>query len=83
MVHGIKVAREIAATGPFTGWRRREVLPGPDVSGRGSARRSRRAAPGTYYHPVGTCAMGTGPDAVVDPIFGCTDSTGCGWSTPR
>jgi len=22
---------------------------------------------GTYYHPVGSCAMGTGFDAVVDP----------------
>ncbi|WP_421106292.1 GMC oxidoreductase [Streptomyces sp. NEAU-S77] len=22
---------------------------------------------GTYYHPVGSCAMGVGPDAVVAP----------------
>ena len=22
---------------------------------------------GSYFHPVGTCRMGTGPDAVVDP----------------
>ena len=24
-------------------------------------------ATGTYYHPVGSCAMGTGAEAVVDP----------------
>ena len=28
-----------------------------------------RRAAGTYYHPVGTCRMGTGPDAVVDPAL--------------
>jgi choline dehydrogenase len=55
---GIEVARQIAAAAPFDGWRGREVLPVDlDV----------RACTGTYYHPVGTCAMGSGPDAVVGP----------------
>jgi choline dehydrogenase len=26
-----------------------------------------RRAAGSYFHPVGTCKMGVGPDAVVDP----------------
>src|SRR5690242_20676019 len=38
------------------------MLPG-DGELRGFARR----AVGSYYHPAGTCRMGTGPDAVVDP----------------
>ena len=55
---GIEVARQIAAAAPFDGWRGREVLPGDlDLS----------SCTGTYYHPVGSCAMGTGPDAVVAP----------------
>jgi hypothetical protein len=28
-----------------------------------------RLTAGTVWHPVGTCAMGTGPDAVVDPML--------------
>ncbi|MGE2736963.1 GMC family oxidoreductase [Mycolicibacterium vaccae] len=67
MVHGIEVARAIAATAPFAPWDAGEVLPGPAVTDRESLRRFVSQATGTYYHPVGTCAMGTGPDAVVDP----------------
>jgi choline dehydrogenase len=63
MVHGVEVAREIAATAPFAPWLAREVLPGPDEGLREFVARGS----GTYYHPVGSCAMGTGPDAVVDP----------------
>ena len=67
MVHGIKVAREIAAGEPFSPWRAREVLPGPDVTDEAALRAFLARGTGTYYHPVGTCAMGTGPDAVVGP----------------
>ncbi|NMO50131.1 glucose-methanol-choline oxidoreductase [Actinoplanes sp. TBRC 11911] len=62
MLRGIEMARSIAAAAPFDGWRGREVLPGAtpprDYVTHGTV---------TYYHPVGTCAMGTGPDAVVGP----------------
>jgi choline dehydrogenase-like flavoprotein len=27
-----------------------------------------RQTVGTLFHPVGTCSMGTGPEAVVDPL---------------
>jgi choline dehydrogenase len=67
MVHGIEVARDIAATEPFAPWRAREVLPGPDVTDEAGLRAFLARGTGTYYHPVGSCAMGTGPDAVVDP----------------
>ncbi|GAB3228609.1 GMC family oxidoreductase [Mycolicibacterium hippocampi] len=67
MVHGIEVAREIAAGEPFGPWRTREVLPGPDVTDEVALRAFVARGTTTYYHPVGTCAMGTGPDAVVDP----------------
>lgn len=67
MVHGLHVAREIVASAPFDPWRGREVLPGPDVTDEAGLRAFLARATSTYYHPVGSCAMGVGPDAVVDP----------------
>lgn len=67
MIHGLKVARDIAATAPFAPWRGGEVLPGPDVTDDAALRAFLARSTGTYYHPVGSCAMGTDVDAVVDP----------------
>jgi choline dehydrogenase len=67
MVHGLKVAREIAHGKPFEPWRAREVLPGADVTDEAALRAYLLRATSTYYHPVGSCAMGTGPEAVVGP----------------
>ncbi|WP_406079032.1 GMC family oxidoreductase [Micromonospora sp. NBC_00858] len=67
LVEGIQVARTIAATEPFDGWRGGEVLPGPDVRHPAGLREYLRWGTGTYYHPVGTCAMGTDVEAVVGP----------------
>ncbi|EJZ09155.1 GMC family oxidoreductase [Mycolicibacterium vaccae] len=67
MVDGIGVAREIAATEPFAQWRGREVLPGPEAADPKALRAFLATATGTYFHPVGTCMMGSGPAAVVDP----------------
>jgi choline dehydrogenase len=67
MVDGIRVAREIVATGPFASWSAREVLPGPGVTDDAGLRDYVARGTSTYFHPVGSCAMGTGPEAVVDP----------------
>lgn len=67
MIHGLNVAREIAAGAPFAPWRGREVLPGPDVTDEAALRSFLARATSTYFHPAGSCAMGTGPDAVVAP----------------
>ena len=67
MLHGLQVARDIAAAEPFAPWRGREVLPGPDVTDEPELREFLARNTGTYYHPVGSCAMGTGEDAVVGP----------------
>lgn len=67
MIHGVHVARDIAATAPFAPWRAREVLPGPGVTDDAALRSFVARSTGTYYHPVGSCAMGTGLEAVVDP----------------
>jgi choline dehydrogenase len=64
--HGIRYARELAATSAFDGLRGRELAPGPDVSDRDGLRAYIRASAGTVWHPAGTCRMGHGDDAVVD-----------------
>ena len=47
---------------------RREVEPGPEVESDGAIEAFIRQTVGTLFHPVGTCSMGVGPDAVVDPL---------------
>jgi choline dehydrogenase len=65
LIDGLEMARTIAAAAPFDGWRGREVLPGVGVRERAGLREYLRWGTGTYYHPVGTCAMGGDTDAVV------------------
>ncbi|RCV50783.1 GMC family oxidoreductase [Marinitenerispora sediminis] len=69
IVDGLKIAREIAATEPFRSWLKREVAPGPAVTGDEALSEYGRRAAHTVYHPAGTCKMGAAddPTAVVDP----------------
>ncbi|MFJ2770964.1 GMC family oxidoreductase [Streptomyces sp. NPDC087300] len=67
LLQGIAMARELTATPPFAPWGAHEVLPGADVTDEAALRAYVAAAVGPYFHAVGTCAMGTGPDAVVAP----------------
>lgn len=60
--------REIAAAAPLREeWGARELYPGPDVQTAAEIRDYVRRTAITYHHQVGTCRMGAGPDAVVDP----------------
>ncbi|MGW7262465.1 GMC family oxidoreductase [Streptomyces sp. NPDC054842] len=69
LVDGIRIAREIAKAEPLAGWLRREVCPGPDVTGDEELSAYARQVAHTVYHPAGTCRMGDPEDelAVVDP----------------
>ncbi len=68
LVWGIRTARELAATAPLKAAVGREIYPGPNVSDDDEeiAADARRRVE-LLYHPVGTCRMGAGEDAVVDP----------------
>ncbi len=61
IVDGLKLAREVARTAPFSQWLRREVAPGPHLTSDADLSRYGRAAHHTVYHPLGTCKMGS-PD---------------------
>jgi choline dehydrogenase len=67
LVEGIARARELAGSAAFADLRGRELAPGAGVRSRAEVVGYVRATAGTVWHPVGTCAMGSGPGAVVDP----------------
>ncbi len=67
LVAGIERARAIAATRPLADLCGEEVAPGPKVSSGDDLRADVRLRANTIFHPVGTCRMGIGDDAVVDP----------------
>jgi choline dehydrogenase len=64
---GLRLARRIYGTEPMAGLIAREAIPGADIQSDAQIDAHIRATAGTTQHPVGTCAMGTGPNAVVDP----------------
>ncbi|MFD5458616.1 GMC family oxidoreductase [Streptomyces olivaceus] len=66
LVSGLRMAREIAGSCALDGWRGEEVAPGPAVQDDAGLRAYARTTVASYCHPVGTCAMGEHPLAVVD-----------------
>ena len=63
----LDVARAVGGAAAMHEWRAEEILPGPGINGRESKRDFLEKAAFTHHHPVGTCRMGTGENAVVDP----------------
>ncbi|MDH4177011.1 MAG: GMC family oxidoreductase N-terminal domain-containing protein [Thermoleophilia bacterium] len=63
LVDGVELARAFAATEPFASLLDRELEPGPDAPARHDLRDAVRAGVIHYWHPVGTCAMGSVTDA--------------------
>ena len=61
------------ALGP---WRRHEVVPGPEATDEQALRRYIAGTVSTWFHPVGSCKMGIGEDAVVDPQLRVRGMTG-------
>lgn len=67
LAEGLNLVRHAAAETAFVDPRRAEVWPGGNVRTTAGLRGYIRRTVGSYYHPAGTCRMGTGPEAVVDP----------------
>ncbi len=63
---GIRMVREIFAQPAIAQHSVQEILPGPGVTSDDEILAFNRQYGTTIYHPVGTCRMGEGPDAVVD-----------------
>lgn len=66
LVGGMRIARRIIEQPAMDPYRAYEMNPGPDVNTDAEWLDFARRTGQTIYHPVGTCAMGQGPSAVVD-----------------
>jgi choline dehydrogenase len=67
MIDGLKFARRIAGTAPFSGYVTAEEFPGPRVQTDEDWLAFCREAGDTVFHPTSTCRMGADALAVVDP----------------
>ena len=65
-VRGLRLARAIGAQPSLQRFLVEETRPGPAVVDEADLLAYARQVGQTSYHPVGTCRMGSGPDAVVD-----------------
>ncbi|OEC37408.1 choline dehydrogenase [Pseudomonas cuatrocienegasensis] len=62
----IRLTRRIAAAPALAAFKPVEYKPGPDYQSEEDLHRAAAEIGTTIFHPVGTCKMGQGPDAVVD-----------------
>lgn len=66
LMRGVRMARAILHQTPMARHGLTEIIPGDQTQSDEALSAYIRANARTVYHPVGTCAMGTGPMAVVD-----------------
>ena len=66
---GLALSRRLFAQEPLARHVLAETLPGPAATDDAAIDAMRAELVGVVHHPVGTCAMGTGASAVVDPAL--------------
>ena len=76
MLHGMRLARKIAEQPALRHIIAEEIAPGPSVNTDEAMIEDLRNRGVSNLHPVGTCRMGTGDDAVVDPRLRVRGVTG-------
>jgi choline dehydrogenase len=67
MCAAVRLNRAVGAGAALREWGARELYPGSDVEDERTLVEYIRRRTWTAFHQVGTCAMGVGADAVVDP----------------
>jgi choline dehydrogenase len=76
LIEGIRMTRAIGAAEAFDEWNAGEFFPGTAVESDAEIADYVRESISTWFHPVGTCRMGIGDEAVVDPKLGVLGATG-------
>jgi choline dehydrogenase len=67
MLAGLRLARAIGNSPRLSKWRKAESLPGASVQDDASLIEYLHRSTTPYWHPVGTCRMGSDAESVVDP----------------
>jgi choline dehydrogenase len=68
-VAGLALGRRIARQPALSAYIDHELTPGTECNAEDALLDHALTTGSTIYHPTGTCAMGDGPDAVVDPLL--------------
>jgi choline dehydrogenase len=76
LVEGLRLVRDAAACPVLAGLLAAEVWPGPDVRTDAELREYVHHRISGYYHPAGTCRMGSDDASVVDPRLRVRGVTG-------
>jgi choline dehydrogenase-like flavoprotein len=66
LIDGVRMARRVAASAAFDGFRGEEFIPGRQAQSDAAIAEQIRLRAQTLYHPACTCRMGTDDGAVVD-----------------
>jgi choline dehydrogenase len=73
---GLAMARDATTGAAFAALGITEAAPGSGTRDPADVREWIHRAVGSYFHPAGTCRMGTGPEAVTDPQLRVRGITG-------
>jgi choline dehydrogenase len=76
LIDGIHLARKIGAAEALSDWNDGEFFPGPHVASDEAIADYIGESVSTWFHPVGTCRMGSGDDAVVDATLAVLGTRG-------
>ena len=66
LIGGMRIAQELGRTHALSKYVDHEIYPGESVDSDDDLLTFCRKTGGTVYHPIGTCKMGSDPEAVVD-----------------
>jgi choline dehydrogenase len=76
LLAGLRMARDIGNRESMKVWNDGEIFPGPDRLDDDACTEYLRRSIISHFHPVGTCRMGSDPEAVVDPQLRVRDIEG-------
>ncbi len=69
LIDGIRMSREIGRAEALRPWTSREFFPGAELTSDAELTTYIEETVSTWFHPVGTCRMGTAEDSVVRPTL--------------